>query len=147
MCLSHFVAFRVTFNDLCCGLLSRIHLRITDQYWQTGSNEFALHLEVVFVFSWHQIGKVVQVVLYTVSLFCSNYTKLRLKFIYWRHWNKSSIWGVHLACIYIIFWKKCWQKCVWVLHLCVCLALLHFVSLLTIYGVERNIVARCHAYI
>ena len=33
------------------------------------------------------------------------------------------------------------------LHLYVCLDLLHFVSLSTIYGVERNVVAYCHAYI
>ena len=30
MCLSRFVAFRITFTDLCYGLLSRIHLRVTD---------------------------------------------------------------------------------------------------------------------
>ena len=54
MCLSRFVAFRVTFNDLRSrlqrsGLLSRIHLGATNQSWQTGSNESVLHFEVVFV--------------------------------------------------------------------------------------------------
>ena len=33
------------------------------------------------------------------------------------------------------------------LHLCIYRHLLHFVSLLTIYAVERNVVAYCHAYI
>ena len=32
------------------------------------------------------------------------------------------------------------------LHLCICLDLLHFVSLVTLYAVERNVVAYCHAY-
>ena len=36
------------FNNLCCGSLSRIHLRVTDQTQQTGPNEFALHFEVLF---------------------------------------------------------------------------------------------------
>ena len=31
------------------------------------------------------------------------------------------------------------------LHLYVCLDLLHFVSLSTIYGVERNVAAYCHS--
>ena len=41
MCLFRFVAFRVTFNDFCCGLFSRLHLRVTNQSWQTGPNESA----------------------------------------------------------------------------------------------------------
>ena len=54
MCLSRFVAFRVTFNDSCCslqrcGLLSFLHLWITNQSWQTGPNESVLHLEINFV--------------------------------------------------------------------------------------------------
>ena len=49
MCLFRFVAFRVTFNDFRCGLFSRIHLRVTNQRWQTGPNEFAVYFEVVFV--------------------------------------------------------------------------------------------------
>ena len=54
MCFFRFVTFRVTFNDLCgqaqrCGLLSSIHLKVTDQSWQTGPNESVLHFEVVFV--------------------------------------------------------------------------------------------------
>ena len=48
MCLSRFDVFRVTFNDLCCCLLSRIHLSLMDQSWQTGSSEPVLHLKVVF---------------------------------------------------------------------------------------------------
>ena len=47
MCLSRFVVFRVTFNNLCCCLLSRIHLSLMDQSWQTGSNE-PCQLKVVF---------------------------------------------------------------------------------------------------
>ena len=39
MCLFRFVAFCVTFNDFCCCLFSRIHLRVTNQRWQTGPNE------------------------------------------------------------------------------------------------------------
>ena len=49
MCLSRFLAFPVTFNELCCGLLSCIHLWLTDQGWHTGPNESALHFVVVFV--------------------------------------------------------------------------------------------------
>ena len=65
MCLFRFVAFCVTFNDLCCwtqrcGLLSRIHWRVTDQNWQTGPNESVLDLEIVFVVCWHQIRKLVR---------------------------------------------------------------------------------------
>ena len=48
MWLFLFVAIRVTFNDLCCWLLSRIHLSLKDQSWETGPNEFVLHLKVVF---------------------------------------------------------------------------------------------------
>ena len=33
------------------------------------------------------------------------------------------------------------------LHLCVCYDLLFFVSFLTIYAVERNVVVHCHVYI
>ena len=33
-----------TFNELCCGLLSCIHLWLTDQSWHTGPNESALHI-------------------------------------------------------------------------------------------------------
>ena len=58
MCLFRFIAFRATLNVLCCwtqqcGLLSRIHLRVTDQSWQTGANKFVSHFEVVFVVCWH----------------------------------------------------------------------------------------------
>ena len=67
MCLPRFVAICVTFNDLCCrtkrcGLLSRIHLWVTDQSWHTGPNDSVLHFELVFVVCSHQIGKLVMVV-------------------------------------------------------------------------------------
>ena len=42
--------------------------RGTNQKWQTGPNEPALHFVVVLVVSWHQIGELVQVVNITVSL-------------------------------------------------------------------------------
>ena len=48
MCLSRFDVFRITFNGLCCWLLSRLHLSLMDQSWQTGPNEPVLHLKVVF---------------------------------------------------------------------------------------------------
>ena len=59
--------FRVTFNDLCCrtkrcGLLSRIHLWVTDQSWHTDPNGSVLHFELVFVYCSYQIGKLVVVV-------------------------------------------------------------------------------------
>ena len=49
MCLSRFLAFRVTFRIYRCGLLSRIHLREMNQVWQSGPSESVLHFEVVFV--------------------------------------------------------------------------------------------------
>ena len=60
--------------DLCCwtqrcGLLSRIRLKITNQVRQTSPNESVLHFWFVFVACWRQIGKLVQVVCITVSLF------------------------------------------------------------------------------
>ena len=63
-------SFYSHFHDLCCwtqrcGLLSRIHFRVTDQTWQTGPKESVLHFEVAFVVCWHQF---VQVVYYTVEL-------------------------------------------------------------------------------
>ena len=66
MCLSRFLAFRLNFNELCCwrqgcGLLSRMQSKLTDQIWQTGTNESVLHFEVGFVVCWHQIGNLVQV--------------------------------------------------------------------------------------
>ena len=63
----------VIFNELCCskqlcGLLLRIHLKITAQSRQTSPNESVLHLEVVFVVCWYQIRKLVQVDFFTVAL-------------------------------------------------------------------------------
>ena len=49
MCLCRFVALRVTLHRLCCGLLSRIQLRVIDQSWHTGRNESVLHFQVVCV--------------------------------------------------------------------------------------------------
>ena len=51
-----FVAFRVTFNDLCCwtkrcGILSRIHIRLTDKSWKTSPNEFVLHFRLFWYFA------------------------------------------------------------------------------------------------
>ena len=129
-------------NQLWCGLLSCIHLWVTDQRWQTGPNESALYFEVFFVFCWHQIGKLVQVVFYTLWFFCSKFTKIRHRFLYWIHWNKFSNWKAYLACVYMIFWRDCWQKFVSMLHLWVFLDFWHFLSLLTNYAV-----AYCHAYI
>ena len=118
--LLHFVSL---FNELCRGFLSHIHLRIMDQGWQTGPNESVLHFEVVFVIFWQQIGKLVERVLYTFSLILLSYKKFRPKFVHWRHWNKPSIWGAYLVCIYMNIWKDCWQNSVWVFHLCVCVDL------------------------
>ena len=54
LCLHRFVAFHVTFNDLCCSsqpcdLLSWIHLWVTNQSLQTGQNDSVIHFEVAFV--------------------------------------------------------------------------------------------------
>ena len=49
MCLCRFVALCVTFNNLCCGLLSRRQLKVIDQSWYTGRNESGLHFQVVCV--------------------------------------------------------------------------------------------------
>ena len=78
MCLSRLVAIDVTSNNLGswtshCGLLSRKHLRLTDQNWQTGPNELVLHFKVGFVVCWHQSRKFVPVVYITLS---SNLLKL-----------------------------------------------------------------------
>ena len=151
MCLFRIVALCLIFNDLCCwtqrcDLLSRIQLRITKKSWQTSPNETVLHFEVVFVGFWHQTVKLLQVVYVKISIIDSNYTKVCHKFVYWWHWSKFSELKTYLACLYMIFWKDCWQRLVLMLHLCVCLDMLHFVSLLTIYVVERNVMAYCHAY-
>ena len=47
----------------------------------------------------------------------------------------------------MILGRDCEQNIFSLFHLCVCLDLLQFVSLLTIYAVEQNVVAYCHAYI
>ena len=49
MCLSRFVAFRVTFNELCCSLLYCIHLWLTEQRWLTGPNDSVSHFKAAFV--------------------------------------------------------------------------------------------------
>ena len=60
LCLSRFAAFCDIFEEFWCGLLSCMHLWVTDQSWRTGPNESALHFEVVFVVCWHQIRKLVR---------------------------------------------------------------------------------------
>ena len=152
MCLSGSVVFRVTFNDLCCwtqrcGLLSRLHLRVTEQNCLTGENESVLHFEVVFVVCWPRIGRLVQVVFYTVSLFCSNYTKNWCKFVELKT-LKQIFQLENKPCVhYMIFQRGCSQNFVSMFQLCVCLDLFHFVSFLTINAAERNVVAYSHAYI
>ena len=74
MCLFIFVAFGVDFNIFCCwthfcGLLSCIHIKVTDQSWQTGPNASVLHFEVVVVVSRHQIGKLLWVIYLSFWLF------------------------------------------------------------------------------
>ena len=149
MCFSQFVGFRLTFNELCCWtqlcvLLSRICLRVTNRSWQTGPNESVLHFRVVFVTCWNQNAKLVQVVYFTNSLNFVNFHQSSHKIVYWLNWNNSSDCEAYLACICMIFWRDCWQKFVWMLPNGVSLYLLHFVSLLTICGVERNVVVYCH---
>ena len=74
------------------------------------------------------------------------------KLAHWSKWfritlNKAFNWKAYPACIYRKFWRDCWQNFVWMLHFCVCIDLLHFMSLSTIYAVDRNLVAYCHGYI
>ena len=47
----------------------------------------------------------------------------------------------------MILGRDCEQKLFSMLHLCVCLDLLQFVSLLTIYAVDRNLVAYCRIHL
>ena len=49
MCLCRFAAHRVTLHNLCCGLLSRIQLKVIDQSWHTGRSESVLHFQDVCV--------------------------------------------------------------------------------------------------
>ena len=51
-----------------CGLLSLLPLKVANQSWHTGPNETVLHFQVVFVISRHQIGELVLVIFWTVSL-------------------------------------------------------------------------------
>ena len=54
----------------------------------------------------------------------------------------------NIPCVYLHDILKKWlAKFASMLQLCVCLDLLNFVSLLTSYAVERNVLAYCHAYI
>ena len=87
MCLFTFVAFRVTFDGLCCwmqlcGLLSLLPLKVANQSWHTGPNETVLHFQVVFVISWHQIGELVLVFFWTVSLILHKIQKTSSKVRY-----------------------------------------------------------------
>ena len=151
LCLSRFVAFRVTFNDFCfwmprCGLLSCIHLRVTDQRWQTNPIESVLHFKIVFAVCWHQNGKLLHVVYFLVSFILFKLHKLsssvRILKILNQIFQLESILYVYLHDI----WSDCWQKFVMMHHLCVCLDLVHFVVFLTSYAVERYVVDYCHAY-
>ena len=131
VCFFLFVAFHVTFNNVCgwtqrCGLRLRIHLRVTDQSWQAGPNESVLHFEVVFVVSWHEIGKLVKLIVWTVSLLWLKIKKYYHNFVYSKHWNKSSDWKAFLGIISSMFWADYWQKFVSMLHLWVYLDLLQF---------------------
>ena len=53
----------------------------------------------------------------------------------------------NIPCVYLHdILKRLLERFVWMLHLCVCLVLLQFVSVSMIFAVERNVVAYCHAY-
>ena len=75
--------FIYVFVSICCNschfsrfmlLNGTLWLTVTHAFkrkepsWQTGPNESALHFKVVFLVCWHQIGRLVQVVCWTVSL-------------------------------------------------------------------------------
>ena len=142
----------VTFDGLCCwmqlcGLLSLLPLKVANQSWHTGPNETVLHFQVVFAISWHQIGELVLVIFWTVSLILHKIRKTWSKARYVNTLKQTfQLKGLPCMFLYDIF-TRLLAKFVWMLHLYVCLDLLRFVSLSTIYGVERNVVAHCHAYI
>ena len=62
-----------------CGLLSLLPLKVANQSWHTGPNETVLHFQVVFVISRHQIGELVLVIFWTVSLILHKNTKNLVK--------------------------------------------------------------------
>ena len=134
----------VTFDGLCCwlqlcGLLSLLPLKVANQSWHTGPNETVLHFQVVFVVCWHQIRKLVLVIFWTVSLILHKIRKNLVKSSLCEYIETNipvERLTLHVFCM--IFSPDCRQKFVWMLHLYVCLDLLHFVSLSTIYGVERK---------
>ena len=150
-CLFRFVLFLVIFNDLSCwtqgcGLLSRIHLRVTDQSWQTSPNESVLHFKVLFVVCWHQIEKLVQVVYITIILLLFKLHKLSssvrlLKILKQIFRLESSPCMVFHAILKRLFARFGFDASF------MCLSqFLIFVVLSTIYAVERNFVVYCHAY-
>ena len=127
-------------------LLLHIRLKITDQIWQTSPNESVLHYEIVFVACLQQIGKLVQVVYITVSIFYQITQTFVISSLIDDIETNLPIEKIYPGCICMIFGRNCLQRFVLMLHLCVCLDLLHFVSLLTIYAVKRNVVTYCHTY-
>ena len=125
ICLSRLVACWVTFKDLCCwtkrfGLLSRIHLRVADQSWQTGPNESALHFEVVFVNLWQQIGKLVQLVLHTFSLILFNYNKFVLSSFIENIETKLPFGELTLRVRIWLFKEIVTKQCLDVSFMCLC---------------------------
>ena len=55
MCLCRFVALRVTLNNLCCVLLSRIQLKVIDQSWHTGQNESVYTSKLLVLFAEYKL--------------------------------------------------------------------------------------------
>ena len=97
----------------CRGLLSRIHLRVTDQSWQTSPIQPVLHFEVVFVVCLHEFGKLVQVVDITVSLILFKLHKLlssvRLLKILKQIFQLESIPWVHFKIFWRLFARVCFD--------------------------------------
>ena len=134
MCLSQFVAFRGTFNGLGCwtqrrSLLSRIQLRFLHQSLQTGTNESVLQFEVCFCGLLASTVKLIQIVYLTVLKILpklhksSSYVSILMTL-------KQSFHLERRPCMYLHdILKRLLAKAGLVPYLCVCLDLLHFVSL------------------
>ena len=116
MCLSRFVAFRGTFNDYCCwtqrcGLLSRTHLKGNGPTLTNWSKWICITL-------WWCFCKLLtsnwEVSTSRLPYHFINFTQFTQcfchKFVDWWDWNKSSNWNAYLACIYMTFWRDCWQR-------------------------------------
>ena len=118
--LGHFQGFMLLNETF--RLVVTYTFRGTDQSWQTGPNDPALHFEVVFVKLWQQIGKLVQLVLYTFSLILFNYNKYVISCSY--KTMKQSFHLGSLLCVYLYdCLKRLLQNSVWMFHLCVCVDL------------------------